>query len=342
MDERTFIQLLWERGHFWNPNFPSTLNVTESDLPALTLSDKVVQHAVISYQKSDCNLVPLSMVAHGRPPCADGDVGPATMQLATLKRCAMPDHAPPPNALFHYENPDVQAAVESYQQWAAATGTGSWPVGCDPERKDVHSTVVNIMTGGLSSHQRTVLKEVLVLVEKCEAEMGQSVRHVLDGDPKKAQTDVRGENIPGSVIGYCYFPIPNTCNQVVTCRIDNTFNVDVISLANLFTHEYKGHGDGLEHTNGGIMNPSLLVVDPLSWRGDRHEGTKKRYFGGEPIDPPLPPGPLVPANVVRLLTALKAGTHGQMVLGSDMGKGDYRMELGGDGPPPPAPIGGKR
>lgn len=334
MDESAFIKFLWDHGHFWNPAHPEALNVTESDVLLLSLNHRVSKMAAMSYQTADANMVPMSLLHHGRMPNPDGDVGPATMALATLKRCPIPDHAPPPNASFHYDNPGVQAAVESYQQWAEATGSGSWPVGCDPQRKDVHSVVVSVLTAGFSAHQKSVMKEVLALVEKCEGEMGQSVRHVLDGDPRAAQHDVRGENIPGGVIGYAYFPTPNTCNQNVVARIDNTFNVNVISLANLYVHEYKGHSDGLEHTNGGIMNPSLLVVDPLSWRGDKHEGTKKRFFGGVPINPPLPPGPPVPANHVRLLSSLKSGTYGQFVIGSDMGVGDYKMLLTGDGPPP--------
>lgn len=289
MDEAKFIVMLWLTGNFWKPNSPNAANITEDDLPTLTMADKSVIEASRNFQLSDANMRQLVRMAHARELIADGDVGPATKSLAMMPRCPMPDVAPPSHASFHYGCPGVQRAVESYQNWAAATGSGSWPVGCDPKRKDVHSVVVSILTAGFSAGQKAKMAEVLALVEKCEAEMGQSVRHVLDGDPKQAQHDVRGENIPGGVIGYAYFPTPGTCNQNVVARIDNTFDVDAITLANLYVHEYKGHSDGLEHTNGGIMNPSINVVNPLSWKGDKHEATKRRFFGGVPINAPSPP-----------------------------------------------------
>ena len=337
-DDKALLKLMWATGQFWDKATPEVLNVKQSDVALLTLQDSVAKLAVRNFQESDANLRPFSYSHHGRAPIPDGDVGPATRQLATIPRCPMPDHAPPPNAVFHYDDPRLQEAVESYQEWAAATGSGSWPVGCDSENKNVHSVVVSILTAGFSSHQKTLMKEVLTIVEKCEAEMGQSVRHVLDGSPSAAQHDVRGENIPGGVIGYAYFPRPGTCNQVVVARIDNTFNESAIVLANLYVHEYKGHSDGLEHTNGGIMNPSINVINPLSWRGDPHEATKRRYFGGEPIQPPPPPGPPPPPNCVRIKRPASAGDYGDFALGSNMGAGDYMLVLLGDeGSPPPVP-----
>jgi hypothetical protein len=132
------------------------------------------------------------------------------------------------------------------------------------------------------------------LVEKCEAEIGQSVRHVLDSPPASFEHDVRFQNIAGGVIGFAYFPDPNRCGQKTTARLDSSFNPSALTFANLCTHEYKGHSDGLEHTRGGIMNPSIITINPLSWKGDNHESTKRKYFGGEPIPttapPPVDPG----------------------------------------------------
>jgi hypothetical protein len=179
-------------------------------------------------------------------------------------------------------------------------GTGSWPLpGCDPQRTDVHSTVVKMTSSGASSHQKSLLKEILTLVEKCEAEMGQAVRHVVDSGVESFQHDVRFKSLFGSTIGYAYFPRPGICNQVVQAYIDNGFNPSAITLANLFVHEYKGHSDGLEHTRGGIMNPSIITISPLTWKGDKHENTKRRYFGGVPIPPTPGPSP-VPSDFLTI------------------------------------------
>jgi hypothetical protein len=108
---------------------------------------------------------------------------------------------------------------------------------------------------------------------------------------------VRYESIAGSVIGYAYFPTPDTCRQTVQARIDNTFNASLATMAELLTHEYKGHSDGLEHTNGGIMNPSIgNPTSRATWIGDPSFGWKRRYFGGSPlptgpVDPSPPPPP---------------------------------------------------
>lgn len=281
-------------GHFWTQE--DTKNVQQHDLPKLDLNHRLVKEAVASWQGFDFNFDAYSLILRLRRIIADGDVGPVTAIMLETPRCIMPDIAPPVGASFDYGNPDINAAVESYQEFAQYTGgSGSWPK-CDPERPDVHSTVVNLNTANASEHQKKILKESTQYVERCEAEFGQAVRHVFDGDPKKAHHDVRFEYIAGGVIGYAYFPKPNTCNQLVQCRIDNSYNPNSITFGNLLEHEYKGHSDGLEHTRGGIMNPSILVINPMTWKGDPHEGTKRKYYGGKPIpskdgpvDPPTPP-----------------------------------------------------
>ena len=225
--------------------------------------------------------------------------------MSQVTRCPIPDWSPP-NGVTMPEfsiDPETQtemeAVVESMRE--NATGRGSWPVpGCDvqrPDRANEHSVRVNIDTTKASTHQKDILNKVLKLVEACEAEMGQSVRHILNGDPQEAEHDIRFEFIAGGVIGFNYFPQAGTCNQVVKGRLDNSWNQPALITATLFIHEYKGHGDGLRHTNGGIMNPSIRNINPLSWKGDPHEKTKRRYFGGDPIEgTPTFPIPTNPTN----------------------------------------------
>lgn len=289
-------QWLQQFGHAWGN--PALRDIDAGRAALMDGSEADYRQLVRSFQELDANVADLVARVHGRELSADGDVGPATAAVMQYKRCSLPDFAPPPGASFDYGDPELNAAVESYQRYAAAGyvgGSGSWPKGCDPTQKDVHSVVVAIDTSNASAHQKGIMAEVLKYVEQTEAEMGQAVRHVLDSSFSRPQHDVKFQFIAGGVIGFAYFPDPDTCNQTVTARIDNSFDARAFVLAELLTHEYKGHSDGLEHTRGGIMNPSIgSPTARSSWKGDPHEKTKTRYFGGVALPGPIPgptPGP---------------------------------------------------
>jgi hypothetical protein len=303
-------RLVWAYrfGHAWNPDprFANLRNLDEGRVRKMDGSERDAKALIASWQQLDINVSRLVAAFHGRELEADGDVGPASEAVMRMARCAMPDYAPPPEASFHYDDPELQKAVESYQQFAEEYkgGNGSWPKGCDPNVANYHSVVVRLDSSSASTHQKGILKDVLKMVEDTEAEIGQSVRHVVDGSYTNPQHDVKFQYIAGGVIGFAYFPTPNTCQQTVTARIDNSFNASTPVLAELLTHEYKGHSDGLEHSRGGIMNPSIGNPSVrASWKGDPHQQTKFRYFGGvaipsgpSPNPPPVPP-PVDPTDL---------------------------------------------
>jgi hypothetical protein len=286
MTEREFIGFLYAHGHFWSPEDPDSWNVAPEDLDTLTLVDRVVKGAVRSYQQADANLVPVARQLHGRDPVADGDPGPATFHVATLPRCPMPDHPPPPGVQFqvpltHDGQPDlyVEGAIRSMQQFAVA-GSGGWPAsGCDPQRMGIHSMRVSIDTSRCPAKVKAYLAEALAAVSKCYADIGLSVRYVEGG--AAAELVKHFENIPGNVIGVTYFPQPNRCSRI-TGKLDSTFVPDMPTWANLETHE-TGHGVGLQHTRGGIMNPSLIRVWPLTWRGSPSLPALQHLYGGSPL-----------------------------------------------------------
>lgn len=293
LDEKRLLSSMYLWGYFWIPDLGEAANVRDmDDVSRLTLNDRAAKEAIAAWQSFDANFDAMALILHLRKIIADGDVGPVTATMLNAPRCPIPDFAPPPNASFDYGIPDLNEAVKSYQKFAEYKGgSGSWPK-CDPQRPDVHSTRVNLNTSKASTKQKGMLKAATELVEKCEAEIGQAVRHIFDGDANEAEHDVRFEYIAGGVIGYAYFPEPDTCDQVVQCRIDNSYDPGTVTFANLLTHEYKGHSDGLDHTSGGIMNPSIITYDPLTWIGDKHEKTKRKYYGGVPIPTsPTTPNP---------------------------------------------------
>lgn len=313
-------RLLWayRYGHTWNLAYPNLQNIDEGRVLQMNGSESDARDMIASFQQLDINVATLVAAFHGRLLQPDGDVGLATHDVMQMKRCAMPDYPPPPNAAFDFGDESLNDAVRSYQRAAAANllGKGSWP-NCDPQRPEVHSCRVNITTGGFSAHQRNLMPEFLKMVEITEAEVGFAVRHILDGSTSECEKDIRSKSIPGSVIGYCYFPRPDTCDQTIECWIDNSFNANKFVLAELLTHEYNGHGDGLEHTNGGIMNPSIASPTKQStWIGDKHESTKRKYFGGVALPPPGGVVPVQRPELIGELTGVQNASGGISIRGT--------------------------
>lgn len=301
------IQKLWDSGSFWNPSKPNANNIRLEDLDFLKLTDAAVIEAIQSFQEADANLHTLSMVAHKRPPIADGDIGPATTNLLAMPRCPMPDFPPPPNATFHYDDPGLQRAVETMQ--ANAMGSGSWP-SCDPQRPGVNSFRVNLDTARCGATVKAYLDKALQACVEAYAEIGCALRYILD-TPGDCEISKRFESLAGSVIGWNEFPDPNTCDQTIQGRLDTGYAPsDYRYFANLECHE-TGHGVGLQHGNGSIMNPSILLVWPLTWKGSYSFANLKRWFGGEPLTPVTPPTPPTPGSQTIVTGILNVQRDGQ-------------------------------
>jgi hypothetical protein len=125
----------------------------------------------------------------------------------------------------------------------------------------------------------------------CAAEIGVSVRYVINPTTMAGlqQLQVYGP-IPGGVIGRNYFPSANSCGKIPNGDMDSGYDpTDYRLHANLGTHEAEGHGFGFNHTFGGVMNSSIVLVWPLSWIGDPGWSQVKRYYPGVPLGPIIPP-----------------------------------------------------
>jgi hypothetical protein len=293
----------YKRGRAWDPAYPNLLNLDEAAVAKMDGSEQDAQLLVKSLQESDINYDTLVLAFHERMPDYDGVIGPATEKLVAIPRCPLPDHAPPPNARFYYDDPDLQAAVESMQE-AAASGSGSWPSsGCDPERRGMHSIRVRLNPAGMPATVRTYHEEALRHVVAAYADIGLSVRYLLDANSPAEITKVF-QRLSGGTIGWNYFP-RGGCTPITGVLSNSYAPSDGGKLwANLECHE-TGHGVGLQHTRGSIMNPSILLVWPLTWRGSPSESVLQRYFGGQPIPgrpkpdepkPPPQPGPTADAE----------------------------------------------
>lgn len=335
MTDTELIAFLWRTGHFWNPVYPDTLNVKESDLLNLTLNDSVVQQAVQSFQESDATLPVLVRVIHKRALVADGLVGPATRALADSPRCPLPDRAPPPNATFWYADPAVQRAVESMQE--RATGSGSFPAGCYGTQ-GVHEVKISYDLRSANSKQEEWWDAIKQRSHAAVAAVGVRLVEVPVGQGNIA---VSFRSLGGSTIGLAEFN-SGQCGSRVFCYLNPNYSPNIDQVLVLLLHE-NGHNWNLDHRSGAIMNPSILSVKP-AWierdasgrvtYQDNSYPTLKKFFGGEPLDPPEPPGPPVGAGYLRLSKNVAAGTYGDFTLGGAQEAGDY-MLLPTDSTPPP-------
>jgi hypothetical protein len=283
-------------GHFWNPSKPDCLNVDESSLFKIGEDHRVFKLATQSLQEADYNYEILFRANSYKSdrsadlwlekvPNFDGELDPPTKKLLTLKRCPMPDHIPPEGVRFNYDDPELQRAVETMQRSKAIEGSGSWPPsGCDPQNTGIHSIVVRIDPANMPSTIKAYSVQALAEVAKAYAEIGLSVRYALDSSTP-CHIAKRFASLFGSTIGWNEFPSPNTCNQTIEGRLDTGYAPSNWLLwAGLECHE-TGHGVGLSHTRGSIMNPSILLINPLTWVGTPSFSSLERYFGGKPLTP---------------------------------------------------------
>lgn len=259
--------------HFANPDYPdlqALLTATDKELSLITPSDTLYKDAAASIQASDANLDTFTQAFHGRLSVADGDVGPATLALIKTPRCGCPDF-PDPNA---------------------AMGEGGWP-SCDPEHPGVHSIRIHLDTSKANSHWKNKLGVVMRAGKKISAEIGLHVRFLVDTGDDDVEESITWGSISGNTIGWNYLPKPDTCLQVLDGKIDNGYKANDKYSSILCIHEWLGHGIGLPHTRGGIMNPSIINTD-LSWKNDPSYSRLKRYYGGKPLDTPETPDPTPP------------------------------------------------
>jgi hypothetical protein len=287
LSEREAIQRLWDYGHFANPAKPNTHGVQSADLDKLSLSDPVVKHAVQSYQ--DFNALDgdrISLGHHARPMVHDGEVGPATLELLSAARCAVPDYS---------RNPLPAVGTGG---WARCHGIGNY-----------HAATVYIDKSTMPGFLAPVWDQVWSNVVKAYEEIG--LRFIATDDSRTHNTSLTWVRPNGGWIGLAIVGRGQSCGSKIWSRYDQNYRGGSSAAGvtqqwtSLVKHEL-GHNCGLEHSRGGVMNPSIVNGLPVSWDGDPSESLLRRWFGGEPVpgsDPEPGPGPVPPAG-----DALATGT----------------------------------
>jgi len=275
----------WDYGHFSNPLYPDTHNVKKKDLKTLTIKDEVGRQATASVQCSDRNIETFCDLHHGRALSknddgrADGDPAQATFDLINLRRCKVPDFTR--NTLNLLDtNRDKFGLLNA--------GSGGW-ANCDPKSSADHSKRVKLDERQASSTWKGYLNEVKRYAIAISADMGLDIRFLPFNTGEDWESSCIFKFISGGVIGFYFLP-GSGCSRIRQGALDTSYNPDVIMAALLLIHEICGHGVGLQHTSGGIMNPSIRRVK-ISWRGDPSERAMRNKYGGVPLTPTDPPDP---------------------------------------------------
>jgi hypothetical protein len=277
------IFALFDWGHFRNPANRSngaSWNVQREDVEFLEIHHPAVREAIASYQHFMVSTLDLlSFNIHERPSIADGHIGPATEILFDVKRCACPDYA-----------------VETEQEFFAATGTGSWPAGCYPnEWPNSHAIKIRFDKSGMRPFLSAVFdSQVWPTVQRVYADIGLML--IREDENTKAHLQASFVKPDDNWIGLAIVPGSTSCSLSIWQRYDRNYQPRnlVPNWVSLLKHEI-GHNLNLNHTSGGVMNPGIIDNLPAQWFGvgDPSEPVLRRFFGGEPVGPPPDPGPRV-------------------------------------------------
>lgn len=307
-DFQSALEDNYKRGHFWNPSFPDLLNVKQSDLAKLKPDDGeaiLSFRSRVEFQANDYYAAGLR--EYGKLPVNDGILGPAMEGMLSAARCDVPDFAPPEDAEFAFDDPDVQQICENLQT-AEAQGSGNW-AGCH-SIGDFHCAIVEVHLDGLPSHLKDgVLTEVLGWVQKSYAQFGlkwvfrNNGKDMLTGEPVEGQanTDMRFVSSSSGWIGLAIVGRNQGCRDRIWLKLLSRYKggASRASIINqwvtLIVHELFHNCSGM-HQRGGFSNSSIVNNLPLIVpRTDPAARFLIDWFRGEPVplddEPPPKPDP---------------------------------------------------
>lgn len=330
------IRVAYLYGHFWGPDNPNGWNVKQSDLKNLSITDPVVVQALRSLSLMDpARYAEVVVAKHMRPPDFDGQFGPALQEFVQLGRCPVPDHAPPPGVVFAFDDPWIQQVVERMQKNAAEpVGSGNWPqchgIG------NFHCAIVRVDASLMPSFLQPIFKDVIVRVQQAYAGVGLLFRFIseagidlLTGDNlsgESVNSEMSFVNSSDGWIGLAIVGQNEQCSDKIWCRFLNTYKGGntpdqiITQWTTLLKHEL-GHNCGRSHTQGGVMNPSIVNGLPAEWvPGDPSTSWLKSQFGGVPV--PIPGGgtPTPPAPPVATIEKRVEDLELQMLIQRGMTK----------------------
>lgn len=231
------------------------------------LDERAVElaEAVLRFQQTDINAGEIN-----------GDLDDETIAAMELPRC---------DCLDYYDDPElVDGSMGRY-----SAGTGSWPTSC-------HETGIKVSIDTRNAPSWVKVDEVFAHSAREYAKVGlRLVRVPVGGFANIKQT---WRSFAGGTIGLAQFNSRSCSNSVFNNR-STTWRGNDDLQKNLDLHEL-GHNNNLQHTRGGIMNPSItstrsewvafdsagkIIYQDISYPALRG------FFGGTPLDPNPNPNP---------------------------------------------------
>lgn len=262
--EKRVIERVYDLGGFAHPLNEEGHSIRRQQLGSLRLDSPIVKRALKAVQGAAGLL-------------QDADPAEKTQYaLFRQERCGCPDFG-----VMNYETGEVVAA---------ATGRGGWSHSCNPDYPGVHVNTVAWDMSGCPSHVRTHFDSIWENTVKAYAEVG--VLLLREDNNSRANHLCSFEPLRGSTIGLAILPQrAMSCSAQVWAKFDPRYQQGAASQRIIHTwtllviHEL-GHNHLLDHTRGGIMNPSLTESTKASWVGDPSERQLDSQYGGDPVDIP--------------------------------------------------------
>ena len=204
---------------------------------------------------------------------------------AKSRQCLCPDHID--EELADYDDPirlsealdcdqDIaEGIIKSHKRMAnAATGSGSWPAGCDSDYPDIHTAKVFLDVDTFPQHYKRNVSEAELdqvleagvwrwsreeLYDECASKSMIETSFFLSVEtyrlvgikllPVQSRSDcnihIRAKRLRGSTIGIAWFN-DGSCDDVVDNHIDSSYQPGLKSCTYLLSHEL-GHNNNLEH-----------------------------------------------------------------------------------------------
>ena len=270
--EASLIAFLDHYGHLRHP-FGEEQSVP--DLSTLSMKSDAVQDALQSYRSF--HAAPLEYIAAGIWPV---DASPAqtgygsnssllldqaTKILVNTSRCSCPD----------YGAAEAEELPAGSGSWSGCFGIGQF--------HHAHIKFLNSPPSFLTPVFDTIWQRVV----DAYAEIGLLFTKVPADD--FANIEVTFTELGGSTIGLAIVGSGEGCQDTIWAKFAPSYKPanTVSEWTTLIKHEL-GHNCGLQHSNGGVMNPYIMAGLPVSWKNDPSFPLLSQRFGGKQI-PQAPP-----------------------------------------------------